>query len=278
MRLISERYRPWLIYTACSLCSLAFFTSNLRGGIVAEKIESGILSVMSPFYLCMDWGLDNISFYWSHYVFLVNVQHENQKLKKDLAQLQAEQMILLERIQLAERYLTLVQLPSSVTHEKIVADVVHRGSHTWDSILIINKGQNDGVQKYMGVSGQDGVIGQIARVSPNLSKVVTLIHPQSGIAALLQKSRVSGIVNGSGDGKCILKFASRFDRVILGETVITSGLDDAFPKGLPIGQVIRIDRQPGDIFQTVEILPFSDMSVIEEVVIYKPLRNGEFDE
>jgi len=65
-----------------------------------------------------------------------------------------------------------------------------------------------------------------------------------------------------------MRFVSRFDPVQMGEIVLTSGLDGAFPEGIPIGRVVAIHRNPGDIFQRIEIHPVASLNSIEEVIVF----------
>jgi rod shape-determining protein MreC len=270
MRFITSPYRPWVVYAGCSLAALAIFTSNLRGGEVARRIESVVLSIMSPFYSSIDWTADTVSNVWTHYIYLIDVQEENLRITEELSRSQAELTNIREHLAASDRYQHLLKQPFETERKRLLAKVVRRGKQTWNSVLIIGAGKLDGVQPFMGVTSLSGVVGQAVRIAPRISKVITLLHPQSGIAVILQKSRISGIVTGSGTGTCAMKFASRFDRIILGETVLTSGLDGAFPKGVPVGQVSRIERHPGEIFQTIEITPFVDLATVEEVVLFLP--------
>ncbi len=268
MRLLSEGHRSWLVYTACSLAALSLYTANLRGGVVAERLESIVLSIMAPYYNTVNYIGESASRVWKNYFALINLRKQNDIMETELTKSRCEVSELRERLSTIERYNKLYCVFPEHTSRRIIAAVIRRNRPTWDTVFMINVGELDGVKKFTGVASSGGVVGQVVETGPHISKIITLAHPRSGIAALLQKSRVSGIVTGTGTGKCTLKFAGRFDRVILGETVITSGLDGAFPKGLPIGRVSRIEKSPGEIFQKIEIIPFVDLPTVEEVVVF----------
>jgi rod shape-determining protein MreC len=270
MRLVNTKYRAWVVYAGCTLASIAVFTSNLRGGEISTRLETGILFLMTPYYNSIDFVVEKTILIWQNYIYLVNLRDESDRLETELVKARSDISELREQLLASDRLSELLQLFPDPPGRRIMADVIRRSQPTWDSVFFVNAGTLDGAAPFMGVACADGVVGQVVEVSPRVSKIITLLHPHSGIAALLQQSRVSGVVSGTGSGVCSLKFASRFDRVILGETVITSGLDNAFPKGLPIGQVNRIERLPGDLFQRVEIIPFVDLPSVEEVVIFLP--------
>ncbi|MBN1355156.1 rod shape-determining protein MreC [bacterium] len=270
MRFFATQYRPWVIYAACSLAALSIFTSNLRGGEAARVIESIILSFMTPLYTSVDWVADYAVAVWTEYFYLVDLRRENTFLNNKLVELEIENIQLQEKLDEIRRLRMIFDMPEGTVHRRLPAGVVRRAQQTWNTVLIVNVGSLDGIRPYMGIASSNGVVGQVVRVAPRASKSITVLHPKAGISVILQKSRISGIVSGSGSGSCILKFISRFDRVVLGESVLTSGLDGAFPKGLPVGQVCRIERNPGEIFQKIEIMPFVDLATLENVVLYLP--------
>ncbi|MCD4654147.1 rod shape-determining protein MreC [bacterium] len=282
MKLIRSQHRPWLVYTACSLISLAIITSNLKGGIVSSQIETVILNFMTPVYSSVNWSINKCRSYWFNYVALVDVQKENQLLKNKLEKMQQKQMELKEQAQSVKRLEALITESSQTAHSIVTTRVVRRTSNLLNATLLVNAGSRDGVKQGMGAATINGAIGQVVRVGPQIAKLLTLHHPDAGIGAILEKSRIQGVVSGTGKGTCVMRFVSRFDPIILGETVVTSGLDGAFPKGIPIGRVISIQRDPGEIFQSIEILPVADVNTLEEVIIFMmpifsdPEANGEF--
>ncbi|MBN1880081.1 rod shape-determining protein MreC [bacterium] len=268
MNLISTRHRPWVVYAAFTLLSLGVMTSNLRGGGIADRLEVMVLYALAPVYTTVDWILDNSVSLWNNYINLTGVQQENIELKSAVQILREEHLLLEDRAQSAERLEELIERTSSfpVVHRR--ANVIRRGDTLLNPIILIDMGSNQGIREGMGVASSDGAIGQVVRVGPSISKVLTLHHPDAGIGAMLQKSRVQGVVSGSGKGNCSMRFVSRFDPVTLGEMVVTSGLDGAFPKGIPIGRVSAIERDNNEIFQTLEIITEANLNTLEELIVF----------
>jgi len=268
MELISGRYRPWLIYIACSLIAIAVFTSNLRGGMLANYIESGLLIMMNPFYIAVNSMLDKANHLWNRYVFLANVEEINIHLQEEIDQKNFQLNLFREKALSVKKYRNLLEFPEYPEYRYLLADIVRKGSHSWETVLIINLGEVDGLETGYGVASPDGVIGQIVSISPRMAKVLSVLHPQSGIAGKSQQTEISGVVSGQGDGTCIFKYAHRFDRVLMGERIITSGLDGMFPAGIPIGYVTRIEKNPEDIFQKVQLEPSINLLKIEHVMVF----------
>ncbi len=281
MSLITSRYRPWVVYAGCSLTALAILSTNLHGGVVAGKIESILLALLTPVYSTVDYSLDKAVMIWEQYIYLVDLKQENLILREALGDQRSREYQYQEAVSAIERYRQILDFthrdPAHFHPHKIVADVIRQSNDSWNSTMLVNAGDIHGVQSAMGVATVDGVLGQVVRVGHNISKILSLQHPEAGVAARLETSGILGIVSGIGHRTCIFKFGSRFDRVILGELAVTSGLDGAFPKGIPIGRVSRIEKTPEEIFQKVEIIPLVDASSVEEVIIFlkEPIENLE---
>jgi len=94
---------------------------------------------------------------------------------------------------------------------------------------------------------------------------------------LVQRTRARGIVAGTIEGGCLLKYIQRGDDVAVGDTVITSGLDGIFPKGQLIGTVARVGKKNSRIFQDVEVILSAELAKVEEVLVVAPgvVRAGE---
>lgn len=268
MKWIRVQHRPWLVYAAWSLIALAVMTSNMKGGTVANQIESMVMELMTPVYSSVNWSMNKILSYWDSYISLIDTRVENENLRRELQNNRERIVSLQEKANSVERLEALIQQSSPIAQSILRTRVVRRSNSMLNATMLINSGADDGLVEGHGIATIDGAVGQVVRVGPRIAKVITLHHPDSGIGALLEQSRVQGVVSGTGKGTCIMRFVSRFDTVVLGETVVTSGLDNAFPKGVPIGRVIAIRRDPGEIFQTIEIIPVADLNTIEEIMVY----------
>lgn len=133
----------------------------------------------------------------------------------------------------------------------------------------INRGTDDGVSKGMAVISAQGSVGYILNAHKKSAIVLLLTDRYSVIDAIVQSSRARGIVEGLSADTCILKYLQRTDDIKVGDLVVTSGLDNIFPKGFPIGKVKKIVRKKSDVSQYVEIQPIVDVSKLEEVFIVK---------
>ena len=127
----------------------------------------------------------------------------------------------------------------------------------------------------MTVMSADGVVGRVVDVGINYAKVMSLIDGSSGVAALIERNRDNGVVRGmvddsTGEELLQMNYLPDVNDVRTGDTVLTSGLDGVFPKGLPIGTITQISRQSSGLSQYVVVTPFADFEHIEEVILLKP--------
>ena len=97
--------------------------------------------------------------------------------------------------------------------------------------------------------------------------MLLLTDPNSGIDVLVQRTRSRGIVSGSLENGTVLKYVKRSEDVQEGDRLVTSGLDNVFPKGMLVGTVIKVRKQSRGLFQFVEVLPAVQASLVEEVLV-----------
>ena len=107
-------------------------------------------------------------------------------------------------------------------------------------MVYIDKGAQDGIRPDLAVVTADGVVGKVLRTFAGSSQVLLINDPSSGVGAILDKSRLQGVLKGSAAGETILEKVMADERVENGEKVLTSGGDQIFPKGMPIGTVTRV--------------------------------------
>jgi rod shape-determining protein MreC len=119
----------------------------------------------------------------------------------------------------------------------------------------------------MAVVHPRGVVGQITSVSSSSARVLLVSDHSSGVDVLIQGSRVRGVLEGAGEKVCELKFVTKENLVKVGDVVVTSGMDQVFPKGLIVGTVSEVSSQTGTLFQTIEVRPAVNFARVEEVVV-----------
>lgn len=145
--------------------------------------------------------------------------------------------------------------------------------------ITINVGAQQGVEVGMPVVGRGaGMVGRVAQVGPRTAKVQLLIDPNSAIAALLQTSRITGLIVGRPDGTLRMEYLPQEESVSVGDIVLTSGLGGFMPKGLVIGQVADVQQMDYALFQSAVVRPAVDFSRLELVLVITAFEQIPLDE
>ncbi len=226
-----------------------------------------VVFVISGLQEGLTWIGGGIGNVWKGYINLVSVQRENEHLKQDLARLQNEKIQLQEAAHANERLQELLDLKKAAAYHGLAAAVIGRDPSNWYRTLMINKGSRDGVAVDMGVITPTGVVGRVIKAEPAVSQVLLVTDRNSAVAALIQRTRDEGLVEGTEKGLARIKYLSLLSDVKQGDLVLTSGLTGSFPKGLSIGTLGRVTKKELDLFQQAELTPTVDFSKIEEVLV-----------
>ena len=250
------------------LFSLALMSISAKQQKGMSFLDSFASVIIFPFQNLFTSTAQSVSEGLDHYLDLVNVSKENQQLKLEVAKLANEKNELIERIARQKRIAGLITFKDNRKKNSLVASVIGRDATQWSKVVVIDKGSNHGVKKHLAVVTNSGVIGQVIHVGPTSSKVLLTIDSRSAVDALFQNSRISGVVVGTGEGECKIKYVPNTAEIKVGDRVLSSGLGGIFPKGLFIGTVSQVIKKKQGLFQEITLAPSSDLSKLEEVLIF----------
>ncbi|MDP8211832.1 MAG: rod shape-determining protein MreC [Candidatus Zapsychrus exili] len=152
-------------------------------------------------------------------------------------------------------------------YSSVAANVVGRNPSHWNSSIIIDKGSRNGIKQGFSVVNSLGIVGKVLEVSENISKVMLIVDPQFSVAALVQRPRESGLISGTLQGMCRMRYLSEDVEILEGDKVITSKLSSSFPEGLLIGKVISVNQSLRDSSLECIVQPAVSFSQIEEVLV-----------
>jgi len=204
---------------------------------------------------------------WHNYFYLRGVRQENRDLKQKIQQLEIERVRLSEDAEQAHRLQALLGFREKYIARTIAAQVIGSSGSEQSRAIYIDKGSHDGIRPDMPVITADGVVGKVLRGVQNHVASVLLINDQtSGVGAILEKSRLQGVLRGTALGEVVLEKVMTDETVQPGERVLTSGGDRIFPKGLVVGTVTKVS--PGaELFLNIRVKPAADLGRLEEVLV-----------
>lgn len=251
----------------CLLLSLYILTASARGQIKNEPIGALLMWILRPLQIAGQGTANWIKGFRDNYDTLAGFRSENERLRKRLNTLEIERQRLLEAEATNRRLQQLLNFRSELPGGAITASIIAGSATSWFQSCVLNKGSADGVRKGMAVVTPLGVIGKVVTVTGRTAKVLLLTDPNSGIDVLVQRTRSRGIISGSLESGTVLKYIKRSEDVQEGDRLVTSGLDNVFPKGMLVGTVIKVRKQSRGLFQNVEVMPAAQASLVEEVMV-----------
>lgn len=251
----------------CLLLSLYILTATARGQIKNEPVGVLLMWILRPLQIAGQGTANWIKGFRDHYDTLAGFRRENEWLRKRLQTLEIERQRLLEAEATNRQLQRLLDFRSELPAGAITASIIANSATSWFQSCVLNKGSVDGVRKGMAVVTPLGVIGKVVSVTGRTAKVLLLTDPNSGIDVLIQRTRSRGIVSGSLESGTVLKYMKRSEDVQEGDRLVTSGLDNVFPKGLLVGTVIKVRKQSRGLFQSVEVWPAVHAGRVEEVLV-----------
>jgi rod shape-determining protein MreC len=198
---------------------------------------------------------------------VMNAAEENKRLKSALQTTLPERQRYGEIIKENQRLHELLNLKHQVQGGGTAAHIIARGYDKFINTLVIDKGQNEGISKDMSAITPQGLAGKVYAVRNDYSDIMLLTDPNFSVAVRLQESRYEGVLTGTGQRYCVLKYVPTENPVKEGEIVVTSGLDGIFPQGLPVGRVTKVRTDGVEFFQYIEVIPFQSAAKIEEVLV-----------
>jgi rod shape-determining protein MreC len=194
-------------------------------------------------------------------------REEMETLKRQNAEMRTALARLEEQRQENVRLTALVKLSEAFPGKSVVARVIGRPTDSWEGSVLIDRGTVDGVKKGTPVVAGQGLMGQVLEVARNSAKVRLITDQSSGVAVLVQSTRVTGVVRGSVEGGLSLDFVDPKRPPKVGDIVVTSGDGGSYPKGLVVGDVTKVEPDPAGLFPKVEVTSRVPIHDIEEVAV-----------
>jgi rod shape-determining protein MreC len=265
---VSSQARKFLIPILIFLLALSLISANLNSRDNMSFFEALVVGITSPVQKVVRGIIGGIGSAWRGYFYLIGVEEENKALKKDLQELKLQVNKYREEGLANQRLRALLNFKKSIPTPLMPAELVAFDPSGWFQTILIDKGKNDGVVQDMAVVSAEGLVGRVIGVSGRHAKVLLILDGNSAVDALVQRSRVRGILEGLGRrDRCLLKYVQRNEDVQVGDQVITSGMGGVFPKGILLGKVREVVRGSSGLFQRVEIEPAVNFSRLEEVMV-----------
>ena len=175
----------------------------------------------------------------------------------------------------------LKQLVTDTLHKQqytfVTAKVINNSVNRRNNYLTLNKGSLQGIKPEMGVVCAQGIVGIVKDTSSHFASVLSLLHKDARISAMLKKSGYIGslVWDGYDFRHAVLNDIALHVKLAMGDTIVTSSFSSIFPEGIMIGVVEKFETKEGDKFYTIDVRLSTDFSNLSSVYIVENLMKGE---
>ena len=199
------------------------------------------------------------------------LRKENQILKEKVDKLTFQEKNYYPQIlSINEKLKRMLEFKKKQTFKLIPAEVIAYSPFNYFDTIFIGKGRDEGIEKNMVVVNAQGLVGRITEVYPHQAKILTILDRRSKVGIRDENTRDIAILQGKGEEeKCELIYLPNKVSVKMGDKIITSGLGGLFPKGILVGEISLIKKNPYRLFQYIEVTPYVDFRRLEELFIIK---------
>lgn len=229
-------------------------------------MRAWLLDTLVPGEKLVDRAFRGVTGLWDGYIALIGVEAENQKLKAENEQLQMQLQRQDEAIREAARMREFLNVSDSGAGKMVAARVIGRDPKISFQTVTIDKGQSAGVKVNDSVITPEGVVGRIISAGRASAVVQLITDTQSEISAMFRESRVQTLFKGTGGRDLELDYIENDEGIMVGDELVTSGLDQIHPKGLPLATVTSVGPK-GELFKAIFAKPLADLSRLEEVLV-----------
>jgi len=210
------------------------------------------------------YGFSN---YWAQYFNLRSqnelLSEENRTLRKELLQLQQQVSSLSHTDSLTFAH------ADTLRFKVLTANVIKNSFRLHKNYLTIDKGSNDGVKQDMGVVSPQGIVGIVENTSGRFATVQSVLNTKSALNAMIKRTRHFGSLHWDAQAlnKVQLLEVPNIAPIQYGDTIVTGGMSNIFPKGIPIGKIVHYQKSQHDNTYIIDVQLFTDMSNLDYVYI-----------
>ena len=266
-------------YVALLVASLILLT--VSSNPLVRDVQNGVAFAFKPFQVALGNAARDVSSIATTIAEIDGLRQENAQLRADNQRLEAESRAAAELRRENEQLTGLLQLRNGLEYQTVAASVIARESSEARRALTIDRGSDDNLAAGMVVISAGGALaGRIVDVGPTFAHVVLISDSTSTVIGQLLSSTATGKVIGQLGGALVMLDVDTAAKVAMGEEVFTAGIEleggirSPYPKGLLIGRVVDVTRDPNDVVQTVFLEPASPLDRLEFLLVITDYEGG----
>jgi rod shape-determining protein MreC len=270
-----------MIDIAVLLTALVGFTRRDELISQTSTFENFMIDSLAPLQRGISVMQASVRDVFTHYFANVSASKDNVELQRGVDELKGKLFSFEELARENKRLKDLLSFGAEIHYEKVLARVIAWDATSDAKVLRLNKGSRDGLRLQSTVVTSEGLVGYVYRLTDHFADVLTILDPNNRVDVLIERTRSHGILEGFSTDRCVLKYVARSEPVILADNLITSGMGNIYPKGIKVGQIVRIERESYGITQYIEVSPAVYFGRLEEVVVLvgdsNPVKQKELE-
>lgn len=248
------------------ILNLALISLQIEDPAGTILFKKAVFLASAPFFNLSAAVSRGANYAWQNYIWLRGARQENQKLKEAVRQLSLREKALIQAQDENARLRRLLDLRIALPYDGIVARVVGRTPSYLSNVLYVDRGSASGIRVDSPALSGDGIIGRVILTSPLNAQIQLITNADASIGVMVERTRSPGVLRGSGNDLLSLNYISNTEQIEVGDTVVSSGLDGIYPKGLPVGRIVE-SYKGKSVFRVIQVAPQADLMRIEEVLI-----------
>lgn len=256
------------LFLACG--ALLFYRSSHRGAPPPRTFKGTALSLWLPIQQTMtriitfpEDTLNALRELKNLHQEVDRLQLENQSLRLELSNHKSieEELARLQQME---------SIKSTLARKAKLVRIIAHDPSVWNSSFVVDAGTEDGVLVDSPVISEQGLVGRVIEVSRGNSRVLLASDPDSSVAGIDERSRVTGIIQGTGRNQLRFGYVSSAEDVQKDDVIVSSGLGGVFPKGYRLGTVLKKSESENGLMADIVMAPAVDFASLDYVFILPP--------
>ena len=261
---------PVVRLTFFALASILLMATDARFRYM-EPLRQALSTIVYPLQRTALAPVESAGRIGDYFESVADLQRDNNELRAEKLR-DAQDLLTLQSLRAENAQLRgLLHARERAKPDAIFAEIIYAGRDPFSRTVIVDKGATQGVERGQPVIDTTGLVGQVTRVQPLVSEVTLVTHKDHSIPVQVVRNGLRAVAFGAGDGASLeLRFLAANADVQNEDLVVTSGIDGVYPPGLPVGKVVRIDRDATQSFARILIAPAAGTGQHRAVLVLRP--------
>ncbi|HEX5240703.1 MAG TPA: rod shape-determining protein MreC, partial [Candidatus Limnocylindrales bacterium] len=254
---------------------------TVSGNPFVHDLQHGVAFAFKPFEVTIDNAASDVASIGSALTEIDQLRTDNEALRSENEQLRLDNRSAAELRRENDLLTALLQLRQGLDFQTRTAQVIARETSEARRVIVVDRGTNDGVAVgQVVIAAGSALIGRVVDVGPDFADVLLISDSTSTVIGQLLSSGATGKVVGQPGGALVMQDVDSTIKVPIGEEVFTAGIElsggirSPYPKGLLIGQVVDVARDPNSVVQTVYLQPAAPLDSLEFVLVILDYQGG----